>query len=141
MRHLLGAQQFYRNSRIFYKENKIFRLLYLDICFVRFRYLSRSFQISVPLVSDICQLRFRYLQLASRISIDITSYIHRCSFVYPQMQLRISIDVVSYIYRQLFRYHNKPETFNLLFYNIIVVCIQIKTTNVLFCNVSIYVLL
>jgi len=32
----------------------------LDICRVRFRYLSCSFQISVVFVSDICEFRFRY---------------------------------------------------------------------------------
>ena len=69
MRHLLGAQQVYRNSRIFYKENKIFRLL--------------LFQISVAFVSDICRVRLRYLSIAFQISIACDMYIHRYNFVYP----------------------------------------------------------
>ena len=128
MRHLLGAQQFNRISRIFYKKNKIFRLLLFqisvsfvsDICRARLRYLSRSFQISVNCVSDIYSLRHVYPQIQLRISIDITSYIHRCNFVYPQMSFHISIDSCSGIITS--------RNFNLLFYNTIVVCIQMKTT-------------
>jgi len=36
-----------------------------DICQLRFRYLSASFQISVSFVSDICQFRFRCLLFAN----------------------------------------------------------------------------
>ena len=93
MRHLLGAQQFYRNSRIFYKKNKIFRLL--------------LFQISVSFVSDICRARFRYLSRSSQISVSCELDIIKNCILYTstlQYLKDIYIDEdYEYFYSAIFR--------------------------------------
>ena len=69
----------------------------LDICRVRFRYLSCLFQISVVFVSDICRVRFRYLSCSFQISVVFVLDICRVCFRYLWCLFQISVSWQLYI--------------------------------------------
>ena len=58
-----------------------------DICRIRFRYLSYSFQISVVFVLDICRVCFRYLSYLFQISVVFVSDICKLPVIYPYKYL------------------------------------------------------